>query len=289
MSSEVFLPENNPHSANTRVVDLTAGPQHGAMQNPENWTASAFYPRPNLQAVLVQAPKGFAYLPDGAGMVRRLKAMVETKCKSISGLVSTLTVESDEVMVDKGTEAMQTPTKVNRERSNPNMVWNEYRGMPIWKDLSLWVRMLIEHPKTGAPGVIDQPAYQAAGAPELTAEYYSMIVLFIQANHNLTGVDYAWLCSNMYPQSVPFEGGVEYGAARPLVEMPIDWTALTLHGEDVDAVMVMAKEYIDSINKSGYSPSALAPFVAGISSDLLEDATGNLGYRGGVNKIAEAL
>lgn len=72
-------------------------------------------------------------------MRRRLKALIEEKAKSITGLNSTLTAEYEEIAVSKSGEVHQTLTKMNRERSNPNFVWNEYRGMPIYKDLSRWM------------------------------------------------------------------------------------------------------------------------------------------------------
>lgn len=286
--AEVFLPSDNPNSQFARVVDLSKGAQQGAMTDPSNWTHSAYYPRPHVQAFLVSAPKGFKYLPDGAGMIKRLKVMVETKAKSISGLVSSLTVESDEVLVDKGSDAIQIPLKVTRERSNPNMVWNEYRGMPIWKDLSSWVINLIEDPMTGRPGVIAMQSYIDDGSPELTADYYSMTVMFAQFSQNMTSVDMSWMCSNMYPQGVEFEGGMEYGSPLELVEHAIDFSALTLHGDQVKAVNQMALDYLGDINKAGFSPSGLTPFVAGIDSNLLSNAI-NSGYKEGVNKIADNL
>ncbi|QNI20996.1 tail-tube protein [Vibrio phage vB_pir03] len=287
--AEALLNAENPLSAHTRVMDISTGSQLGHMQDPENWTKAAFYMRPQVMPVLLQAPLGFKWLPDGAGMTKRLKALVETKAKSITGLNSTLTAEFEEIQVSKSGEMHQTLTKVSRERSNPNFVWNEYRGMPIYKDLSRWMIDLMEDPMTGAPGVIKYQAYADDGYPELLDHLTSMIVLFIQPNHNLTGVDFAYLCSNMKPISVPNEAALEYGTARTAVEHAIDFTALTLTSDQVVAVADLAKAYLDSINKQGYSPAALKPFISQINPDLMEDATGGVGLRGGAQAVANNL
>lgn len=284
--SEVLLNAQNPNAKYTRVIDISKGSQLGAMSDPENWTSAAYYMRPHLIPVLMQAPLGFKYLPDGEGMTRRLKALVETKARSITGLNATLTATYEEIMINKGGEVHQTLSKMDRERSNPNFTWNEYRGMPIHKDFSRWMLDLLENPTLGHPGVIKYQAYQEAGEPELLDHLTSMIVLFIQPNHQLTGVDYAYLCANMKPQNLPLESAFEFGTARTAVEYSIDFTAITLRSDEVDAVLDLAMAYMESLNKEGFAPSAVKPYLDGIHPDLLEEATGGIGFRGGIDAIA---
>ncbi|CAH0448000.1 virion structural protein [Vibrio phage vB_VpaM_sm033] len=287
--AEALLNSENPNAKYTRVMDISVGSQLGAMSDPVNWTSAAFYMRPQVMPILMQAPKGFKFLPDGEGMRRRLKALIEEKAKSITGLNSTLTAEYEEIAVSKSGEVHQTLTKMNRERSNPNFVWNEYRGMPIYKDLSRWMIDLLESPMTGHPGCLKYDSYAQAGYPELLDHYTSMIVLFIQANHNLTGVDYAYLCANMKPVSLANESALEFATARTPVEHAVDFTAITLVSDEVEAVADLAKAYLDSLNKKGYAPSALLPFADKISSELLSDTAAGIGYKGGVDRVASQL
>lgn len=116
-----------------------------------------------------------------------------------------------------------------------------------------------------------------------------MIVLFIQANHNLTGVDYAYLCANMKPVSLANESALEFATARTPVEHAVDFTAITLVSDEVEAVADLAKAYLDSLNKKGYAPSALLPFADKISSELLSDTAAGIGYKGGVDRVASQL
>jgi hypothetical protein len=288
--SELLSTDNN-NSQWTNVIDLEKGSQLGHMPDPANWTSAAFYMRPQIIPVLMQAPLAFKYLPDGAGMTRRLKALVETKARAITGLNSSLTAEFEEVVASKSGEVMQTLTKVSRERSNPNITWNEYKGMPIFKDFSRWMIDLLEDPLTGAPGVIRYASYQDDGSPELMGDDISMTVLFIQPNHNLTGVDYAYMCTNMMPITLTNESALEQATARVAVEHSIDFTAFTLPGDQVDSVMREAQEYLDSVNKNGFAPNAMNPFVDEIDPSLLEEAIGNssLSYRGGAEAVAQNL
>lgn len=287
--SELLLAADNPSAKYSATLDISKGSQLGLMADPSNWTSSAYLNRPHLIPVLLQAPKAFKYLDDAAGRVRRLKALFETKATAIGGLNATLTATYEEYQATKSGEFASVISRMERARSTPNFTWNEYIGMPIFKDMSVWMKEILEHPLTGAAGIISNQNYIDAGSPELLADDVSAIAMFIQPTHNLAGVDMVYMCADMKPNELPFESGMEFQGPRPPIEYSVDFTAITLHGDDVTAVMDLGLAYIESINKTGMTPAALQPFVEGISSDLLEDATGGVGIRGRVNAIAESI
>lgn len=274
MATQVILPGTNSMSKTSHVVDGTLGGQQGAMMNPLNWEASMYHTKQKLIAVLIQAPRGFKYLPDGDYLKRLLKAAFETHATAITGLNQTTTMEVEETVQGYGGEVMQTPTIVTRARSEPAVTIPELEGKPFTKLFRTMQTKLVMEPGTTHPGLVAVQAYQDAGSPTLTPADRSFVTLFIEPNRTLTGVESAYLCANMMPLEVPEEIGKEVGAANEITTLEITFTAFTLTN---DLVKQMAKDYLDSINKNGYAPDSLSPFVGEIEPALRNDALSNPG------------
>jgi hypothetical protein len=274
MAQQVILPGSNVLSKNSYVVDGTLGGQQGAMNNPLNWESSMYHTKQKLIAVLIQAPRGFKYLPNGDYLKRLLKAAIETHCTAINGLNQTTTMEVEETVQGYGGEVMQTPTLVTRARSEPAITIPELEGKPFTKLFRTIQTKLVMEPGTTHPGVVAEAAWQDAGSPPLTPADRSFITLFIEPNRTLTGVESAYLCANMMPLEVPEEITKEVGTANEITQLEVTFTAFTLTN---DLVKQMAKEYLDSINKNGYAPDALTPFVSEIEPALRNDALSNIG------------
>lgn len=283
----VLFPEDNVLSVGTRTVDPRIGGQNGPMANPAAWGSSMYHTKQKLIRVLVQAPRFMRYMDNGKELAQTLKAIIEMHATSITGLNSSYTMEVEETPQGHGTEVMQTPTLVTQARSEPVLSIPELEGKPVTKLFKRILSDLVMEPGSTHPGIIRSAAYKAAGSPTITPADRSFVTLFIEPNRNLTGVEAAYLCANMIPMEVNDESSHEIQAANEITTLEVPFTALTLSN---DRVREMAKKYLDSINKDGFAPSALNPYVTEIEAALLDDALPSEGssYSKYVNATAEA-
>lgn len=269
MNKQILLSEDNVLSDSTSVVDPTLGGQFGPMQDTDNWASAMYHTKQRLIGVLLQAPVGMKYMQDGAYLRRALKTAMEKHATTINGLTSTQTMEVEDTPQGEGGQFMQTPTLVTIARSEPTIGFNELEGKPFTKLFKAIQTELIMEPGTTHPGIIRSDAYIAAGSPTLTPADRSFVMLFIEPNRNLTGVESAYMVANMMPLEITDEISREIGAAAEQTRLEISFTGLTLAN---DKVRKFAKKWLDDLNKNGTSPSGLAPFVSEIEPALRDDA-----------------
>lgn len=281
-----FLNVGAPTSEYTDVVNIAASSQRGIMIDPTNWSDAMYYARPELRCVLLQAPLGFKWFSDGTQMAARLKALVETKASEITGITATLNNNFEDVAVSNGGEVIQVNTGVTRERTNPSFTFNDYKGLPVYKDFSRWIRGLFQEPLTGRPGIISEQAYIRDQAPPLTPRDQTATMLFYLVSDTMRGVDYACMCTNMAPMNLTFEANKTTPHTRELQTYTIPFTAFTLHSDDVPAVADVALEYINSLNSAGFSPASLPAFTDDVDPDIDDITTGN-GYREFVDRVGQ--
>lgn len=282
-----FLDSNNILAdGDNGVIDPRIGGQMGHKRDTSYWFHQSMYVKQPIQAFVLSTPTAFRFLPDGATLAAMLKSLVEKHATSITGLNRTLTVESDEKPAGMSNEMMETPLRVTRERSTPTFAFPELDGKPVTRLHEYWIEMLIYDPESRGPGISGVQAYRDEGAPHITPDMRSMTVLFVEPTHNRMRVNNAYLCSNMYPTTVPNSNDDEKAATpeAPIIEIP--YTALT----SVKNIRSLAQAFLDAQNKDGLHPSAIGLAVdpeAPIDAVIAEDKAP--GYQTGVDDAAQAI
>ena len=288
-AKSIFQPQGHILGKGTAVIDLTQTVTNGSVPSPSQWGSWNYYTKLKMHAVLLQAPKGLRYVPNGDDLARQLKSMIEVHVREITGVNTGTEVESTDIIVGNNQAmTMAVPTKVNMGRSTPNFVYNEFMGKPIMSLHRIWQEDLIMDPGTNHPGLIRYDAYQAAGSPPITVADYTAVVLFVEPNKELTGVvDYA-LCANMYPGNLESTMTKAMGQPNETQELTIEYQAITLRN---NFVRNMALQYIQSINRDGFSMTGLAPFVSEIAPSLRDEALKTVfgGNRKYVQAVAEQV
>ncbi|EOA6880455.1 hypothetical protein ACH8J2_004898, partial [Escherichia coli] len=79
--------------SNAAMVDIRAGAQNGYISNIGTYVANANYIPNQMFCLLLEAPRGFNYLPNPDVQIGYLKALVEEVAHSITGLQRGLEVE----------------------------------------------------------------------------------------------------------------------------------------------------------------------------------------------------
>lgn len=248
------------------VVDITkmqAG-QNGYQPQLDGYINNTAYVRKNINAVLVEAPTGFEFLPEPELWRAALKNMVELFPNTIEGLTSTLTVESVEEAVGGAGEIQETPSNVTRERSNPSFGLTEKYGRPFNKLLNGWITNLIMDPNTKVPNIM---ANNDNVPRDILPDFYSMTVLFFEADPTGTRVVKAWLTTNMYPRTDGETiGSRDLTAGGETSNYSIEFGGITQVGAGVDK---FAQRYLDEMLREGVNPNRKpADYASDVSEDV---------------------
>lgn len=267
--------------AGTPMVNLAIGGQNAYQTDFRYFHANTDYIRRNLIAKLIEAPRGFRYLPNTDDYVNALKAIVEMHAQTWDGFNRTLTVNSAETVVGGAGEIQQTPTNVVRARTEPSMTINDKYGLPVQALLETWITEFIMDPDTKVPGLVTRSGDKPT---DLLPDIYSMTMLFFEPDPTFTKIQRAWLVGNMYPQS----GGDNTGrrdktADGDQVTHTIAWTGMQQVGL---AVNRFAQKYLDAMNKTGTNPNLKPAFVDAIDADVLKS---QYGYSEQVNEAARTF
>jgi hypothetical protein len=238
------------------------GGQHGLAPDLSEWVSNQAYVRRNLICLLVEAPKGFQYLPNPDQWVATLRAAVELHAISIDGLNQTLDVETTETPVGGGGEVQEDFVDVKRQRSQPVIRIPEKVGMPFANFFGGWIRNLIMDPDTKYPAI----ATLAKVPPDMLADMYSATMLFIEPDALHDKVVKSWLVTNMYPKnSGEITGRRDLTAAHEAVTHDINFTGIAQSGVGVDD---FAQKVLDGMKITGANPYLRPAFVDKISADL---------------------
>ncbi len=262
------------------MVDLTIGGQLGIAPDLTQYLGNQSYIRKNLICLLVEAPTGFALMPDASQWIATLRALVELHPLSIEGLNAGLEVEVvDTAPVGGSNEQHQDFTNVTRARSEPTFRWTEKYGRPIEQFLRQWIQIFMMNPDTK---VADIAAMTGITTPtDMLADTYSMTCAFIEPDPTHTKVVKSWLCTNMFPHGAgEVIGRRELTAAGEATTYDIKFSAITQYGLGVDA---FCQTLLDGISMTGVNPYMRTAFESGISGDVANAADG---YKAGAQALA---
>lgn len=262
----------------TPMLDLQYGGQNGFSPNLADFASSTHYVRRNLVCLLMEAPKGFQFMPDPQFWVSALKSMVEVHAKSIDGFAAGLEVEVAETAVSGSGEMFQDFTNITRARTNPSFTFTDMYGRPIQNFLHDWITYLIGDPDSKVPML---STIANVRPQDLLADMYSATMLFFEPDPTHTKVAKAWLTTNMYPKSTgEIVGKRDLTSAGETLELNIEFTGVSQTGL---GVVSFAQQMLNRINLTNANPNLRNAFLQNIASDVL--ASTNSGYKPGAEKL----
>ena len=262
------------------MLDLQYGGQMGFAPDLTEWVSNQAYIRRNLICLLVEAPKGFALLPNPDAWTGTLRALVELHAMSIDGLNAGLEVESSQTPVGGAGQQQDDVTNVTETQSKVTFKWNEKYGLPIATFLRAWITNLIMDPNTKYANVLT-----ATGTPptDMLADFHSATMLFIEPDATFSKVIKSWLVTNMYPTtSGEITGRKDLTAANEVQSYDIAFTGIAQFGIGVD---VFAQTLLNGIKITGANPQLREAFVQQITANILATKKS---FSNGIDTLAAA-
>jgi hypothetical protein len=261
------------------MLNLEYGGQQGYAQNLEQWVSSAAYIRKNLICILLEAPSGFSYLPNGQEYTNILRALVETHALSITGLQATLHVDTfNSNPVGGSGQMMQDPNNVTMDVPNVTFRFIDRYGMSITRYFEAWIRTLIMDPDTKIAGI---NTLSTTGVTDMLPDMYAATMLFIEPDPTGATVVKAWIGTNMYPTtSGPIEGSRDKTQAGQEAQLEIPFTGVYQYGIGVN---LFAQSILSTMSLTGANPLNQAAFIQGIDADV---AASTEGYATSVSTVA---
>lgn len=259
------------------MLDLQYGGMMGYAPDLTEWVSNQAYVRRNLICLLIEAPRGFNYLPNKDSWVRTLRALVELHALSIDGLQAGLEVEFTSNPVGGGGEIQEDFVDVKQAVSNPVFRWTEKYGMPIQTFLRGWVTYLMMDPNSKFANIA---TLSGSRPTDMLSDMTAATMLFLEPDPTHTKVVKSWLCTNMMPKNTgEVIGRRDLTQAAEATTYDIPFTSIAQYGLGVD---IFAQKMLDAINITNANPYLRPAFVDGISADVAgargyESATERLG------------
>lgn len=251
------------------MVDVRYGGQNGYAPVLTEWVNNQAYVAKQMICLLIEAPRGFAYLPDPDFWVGALKALFERQPKTISGMQMGLKVDVVENAVSGGGEMQQDMIDVKRDRTVPSFTWIEKYGRPIQTYLFEWITNLLADPDTKIPNICTIPGVKPT---DLLADLYSCTCLFFEPDPTHSTILKAWLTTNMYPMATgDITAKRELSSAMESGEITVEFSGLSQSGL---GVRLFAQALMNSINITNANPNLAPAFVGEIDANVLAANTG---------------
>lgn len=262
----------------SNMLDLSYGGQNGFAPNLTEWVSQTHYVRRNIHCILLEAPRGFQYLPEPAFWISALKNMVEVHARTITGLNAGLEVSYSEVAVSGGGEMFEDVTDVKRERSNVTFGFTDLYGRPMQNLVQNWILYLMGDPDNKIPMINTLTTVRPS---DMLADMSSATMLFIEPDPTHSKVAKSWIGTNMRPRLTgEIAGRKDLTAAGDLSEIDIGFTGVYQSGIGVD---MFAQAILNSLNMNNANPNLRPAFAQGIASDVY--VTGR-GLAGNMNDLA---
>lgn len=242
-----------------QMTDLTIAGQNGLSLDLRTIVGNAPYVSRPTRALLLEAPRAFAYLPNPEMWVAALKSLVETASETIDGLDQSVRVEY--VQTNLGaTEIQEEMARVTRERSEVTMKWTDRKGMPISRFFRGWIEMVLGNPETQIPGLVAFSTFiNAPMSISYTPDFNGATMLFFEPDEYFRTINKAWLITDMKPDNAgEIRGQKDLTAAGEKLEITVKFTGVQQVGEGVD---YLAQVILNSMGKYGLNVSSRRAFV----------------------------
>jgi len=227
----------NPADTNQYVgdglpsIDIRHGGQWGALpiiggiangKSINEWMHEQKYQKRPVIPTVISVPKMFDLLPNAAAWKSAVKAMIEVHAKTITGIDSSLTVETAEADLGISGAKFREAVKVTRASTNISITLEEKTGNPFEILLDVWIRYGLEDPELGAPlitRIVKKNKLPSIWSPEWT----TMTVLYTEPDVFLRKPVHAWLVSNHFPTTNPdITGGKDKMASREFKDLSLE-------------------------------------------------------------------
>lgn len=259
------------------MLNLAYGGQHGFAPNYSQYVNSAAYVRRNLIALLMEAPLGFQYLPDPAGMTLALKNLIEVHPKSITGLQRGLRADFTDTAFGGGGELQEDLVNITRERSTPSFGFIEKAGRPIQTFIEEWMLLLGLDPESKVPGIA---TLLGTRPTDMLPDMTGATVLFFEPDPTMQFVTKAWLTTNMFPKGTgDIVGSRDLTQAMENLDFTIDFTGITSSNL---GVRNFAQAMLNQIRLDNANPYLAPAFIEGVQADV---AAAAVGYQVGVEAL----
>jgi hypothetical protein len=260
------------YAGSSPTLDLQKGGQDGFAPNLTEWVSHQAYVSRNVVCLLIEAPKGFQYLPNPQFWVGALKAMVETHAKSITGFNAGLKADFAENAVSGGGEMHEDLTNITRDRTNLTMNFVDKYGRPIQNFLYEWMTNLGMDPDSKVANI----ATLAGNKPtDLLADISTATMLFFEPDPTHSTIQKAWLGTNMFPKGTgDIVAKRDLTAAGDISELAIEFTGIY---QSTLGVRAFAQNLLSKINFVNANPYLRPAFVQAVEADV--NAPGLRGYQ----------
>lgn len=225
-------------------LDLSKSALHGYQPQFGNYISNTGHRPSPIIPFLLEAPRGFAHLPNPDKARAALKQLMTTQAKSITGLRSGYNVEASDRQISHAGHMHSDPTKVTEEMSVVNYTWDERLGKPIQTFWMHFIRNLIADPVTTQPGIM---TLGFGGTPtDMAADMYSFTMLFVEPDPLKRFVVEAWLVNGMWPTT----SGVLESQYDPTAGADVPEIAIEFKGTPVSTfgVRQLAQAKLDKVN-----------------------------------------
>jgi hypothetical protein len=254
------------------MLDLTYGGQNGYAPNLTEWVSQTHYVRRNIHCILLEAPRGFQYLPEPEFWISALKNMVEVHARTIEGLNAGLEVESTSVAVSGAGEQFEDTSNVTRTRSDVTFGFTDLYGRPMQTFIQNWILYLMGDPNNKIPMINTLSTVRPS---DMLADMSSATMLFIEPDPTHSKVAKSWLGTNMRPRGTgAIEGRKDLTAAGDLSELSVGFTGVYQSGIGVD---MFSQAILNSLNLNNANPNLRPAFAQGIASDVFVTGRGLAG------------
>ncbi len=246
------------------MTNLDLGGQFGHATNYPDYVSDTPHIRMPMMARVVECPRGFQDMDNPTRWNSAYVSLIERHARTITGMNSTLSLETRETPFGAAGEMIEAPAKMSRARSTPQFTWIDRYGRPITKFWENYALNLLGDPETQIPNVATRAD---AAVEDFLLDYIGGTILFFIPDRTFKYIDQAWLTTGFFPKTFPqVEGTRDVTVGNDLLEISMEFTGVTQQGVGVNT---FAKEILNTMSITNTNPSYRRAFISEISADTL--------------------
>lgn len=249
--------------------NLTLGGMNGFRADLSQFANNAAYVQRPLVWLLLEAPRGFQYLPDPDYMTAALKALIELHPKTVSGFNRGLKADFVENAVGGGGEMQYDITDMKREQTQIQATYIDKYNRPIQGFWEYYLEMLGLDPESKVPGICTLPGIKPT---DLLPDVTTFSTIAFEPDPTFQYVLKAWLTTGIMPKMTgDITGKRDIQNAMESGELSIDFTGTSASGL---GVQMFAQSILDNINLTNANPNLAPAFISEVDADVAAQAVG---------------
>ncbi len=262
------------------MLNTSMGSQLGFATDQRQWVRNAAYIARPMIPILLQAPRGFEYLPNAELRRAILREMVEASALEITGVNGKLSIATDSTPFGWSGEVMEEVVNVPREPSKPAFTWYDRYNRSAagyWDD---YIRNLMMDEETKVAGLHsltgDRPTDHL---PDL----HTFSMAFLEPDPTMKKVVRGVVCTNMMPTDAP-DNTMTMAKQNnmQLSQFTIPFSAISSSGLGVNNIL---QSLLDGLSIVQANPQYRASFIKEIAPDVIAQAQS--GFIASANRTRE--